>query len=82
MYGPGGYLGHVTSIISKIFISMYVKAYIQNLVKNGHVVSEKSMFYFSYINGLGPRSRNDLDLQYSHTIINSISCLHLPNFRS
>ena len=22
--------------------------------------------------------RNDLDLQYSHTFINSISCLHLP----
>ena len=26
--------------------------------------------------------RNDLDLQYSHTFINSISCLHLPTFRS
>ena len=25
---------------------------------------------------------NDLDLQYSHTFINSISCLHLPTFRS
>ena len=44
MYGPGGHLGHVTSIISKIFISMYLKAYTQNLVKNGTVVSEKSMF--------------------------------------
>ena len=28
------------------------------------------------------RSRNDLDLQYSYTFINSISCLHLPTFRS
>ena len=28
MYGPGGHLGHVTSIISKIFISMCLKAYI------------------------------------------------------
>ena len=27
-----------------IFISMYLKVYIQNLVKNGQVVSEKSMF--------------------------------------
>ena len=27
-----------------IFISMYLKAYIQNLVKNGRVISEKSMF--------------------------------------
>ena len=26
--------------------------------------------------------RYDLDLQYSHTLINSISCLHLPTFRS
>ena len=26
--------------------------------------------------------KNDLDLQYSHTFINSISCLHLPTFRS
>ena len=26
--------------------------------------------------------RNDLDLQYSHTFINSINCLHLPTFRS
>ena len=26
--------------------------------------------------------RNDLDLQYSQTFIISISCLHLPTFRS
>ena len=26
--------------------------------------------------------RNDLDRQYSLTFINSISCLHLPTFRS
>ena len=46
------------------------------------MVSEKSIFYFFYINGLGPRSRNDIDLQYSHYFINSISCLHLQTFRS
>ena len=40
------------------------------------------MFEFSDINGLGPRSRNDLGPQYSHTVMNSISCLHLPTFRS
>ena len=28
------------------------------------------------------RKRNDPNLQYSHTFINSISCLHLPTFRS
>ena len=66
----------------QIFNSMYLKAFIQNLVKNSQVVYEKSMCSFSYINGLGPRSRNNLDLQHSHTFINSISCLHLPTFRS
>ena len=65
-----------------IFISMYLKAYIKNLVKNGSVVSEKSKFWFSYINDLGPRSRNDLDLQYSQTYINPISCLNLSTFSS
>ena len=61
---------------------MYLKAYKQNLVKNGPEVSEKGMFYFSYINGLVPRSRNDLDRQYSHALMNTNSCLHLPTFRS
>ena len=61
---------------------MYLKDYIQKLVINDPVVSEKNMFQFSYINGLGSRSRNDLDLHYSHTFINSTSCLHLPTFRS
>ena len=40
------------------------------------------MFEFSNIKDLEPWSRNDLDLQYSHTFINSISCLYLPFFRS
>ena len=44
IYGHGCNLGHVTNIILMIFISMYLKAYIQNLVKNGPVVSEKSIF--------------------------------------
>ena len=61
---------------------MYLKAYIQNVVKNGPVVSEKSKFSFSYVNDLWTRSRNDIDREYSHTFINSISCLHLQTFRS
>ena len=45
IYGHGGHLCHVTSItVKKKIISMYLKAYIQNLVKNGPVVSEKSQF--------------------------------------
>ena len=38
------------------------------------VVSEKIQFEFLYVQDLGPRSRNDLDLQYSHIFIKSI-CL-------
>ena len=66
----------------QIFISLYLKASIQNLVQNGPVVSEKIRFEFLYVRDLGPRSSNDLDLQYSHTFIKSISCLYLPAFRS
>ena len=36
---------------------------------NDPVVSEKSKFQFLYINNLGPRSRNDLDLQYTLILI-------------
>ena len=67
---------------SHIFISLYLKAFIQNLVQNGSVVSEKIRFEFLYVHDLGPRSSNDLDLQYSHTFMKSISCLYLPTFRS
>ena len=48
------------------FISLYLKAFIQNLVQIGSVVSEKIRFEFLYVHNLGQRSRNDLDLQYSH----------------
>ena len=66
IYGHGGHLGH------QIFISLYLKAFIKNLVQIGKVVSEKIRFEFFYVHDLGPRSRNDLDLQYSHTFIYSI----------
>ena len=60
---------------------MYLKAFIQNLVQIGTVVSVKFQFEFLYVHDLGPRSRNDLDLQYSHIFIFSIRCLILT-FRS
>ena len=73
IYGHGGHLGHVTSIMSLYFqISVYLKAFIKNLVQIGKVVSEEILFEFLYVHNLGPRSRNDLDLQYSHTFIYSI----------
>ena len=56
----------------QIFVSLYLKAFIKNLVQIGKVVSEKIRFEFLYVHDLGPRSRNDLDLQYSHTFIYSI----------
>ena len=64
----------------QIFISLYLKACIQNLVLK--VVSEKIWFEFLYVHNLGPRSSIDLDLQYSHTFIYSIRCLLLPTFGS
>ena len=66
----------------QIFISLYLKAFIKNLVQIGTVVSEKIWFEFLYVHDLGPRSRNDLDLQYSHTFIYSIRCLLLLTFMS
>ena len=46
----------------QIFISLYLKAFMKNLVQIGTVVSEKIRFEFLYVHDLGPRSRNDLDL--------------------
>ena len=66
----------------QICISLYLKAFIQILIQNGPVVSEKIRFEFLYVYDLEPRSSNDLDLQYLHTFMKSISCLYLPIFRS
>ena len=51
------------------------------MVKICTVVSEKIQFEFLYVHDLGPRSSNDLDLQYSHTFIYLFRCLLLPTFR-
>ena len=58
----------------QIFISLYLKALIQSLVQINTAVSEKIRFEFLYVHDLGPRSKNDLDLQYLHIFIKSI-CL-------
>ena len=42
------------------------------MVQIGKVVSEEIRFEFLYVHDLGQRSRNDLDLQYSHTFMYSI----------
>ena len=74
IYGHGGHLGHVTRIMLINFHFL--------VVQNGLVVSGKIWFEFLYVHNLGPRSGNDLDLQYSHTLVKSISCLYLPTFSS
>ena len=82
------YMGMVAILVMRpaschqIFISLYLKAFIQSLVQIGTVVSEKIQFEFLYLHNLGPRSRYDLDLQYSHIFIYSIRCLLLLTFRS
>ena len=55
IYRRGSHLGHVTSIISSDFHSLYMKAFIQSLVQIGTVVSEKIQFEFLYVHDLGPK---------------------------
>ena len=68
--------------VIRFSFALYLKAFIQNLVQIGTLVSEKIRFEFLYVHNLGPKSRNNLDLQYSYTFIHSFRCLLLPIFRS
>ena len=54
--------------------SSHTKFGSQSLVQINTVVSEKIRYEFLYVHDLGPRSKNDLDLQYLHIFIKSI-CL-------
>ena len=63
------YMGVAASIMLINFHFLVPASFIQNLVQNGLVVSEKIRFEFLYVQDLGPRSRNDLDLQYLHKVI-------------
>ena len=64
IYGHGSHLGYVTSIMSSELHYLVPESFHKNLAQIGKVVSEKIRFEFLYVNDLGPRSRNDLDLQY------------------
>ena len=68
--------------MSSDFHFLVPEAFIKNLVQIGTVVSEKIWFEFLYVHDLGPRSRNDLDLQYSYIFIYLIRCLLLVPFWS
>ena len=72
IYGHGGHLGHVTSIMSSDFQFLVPESFHKKFDTDRKVVSEKIRFSFLYVLYLGPRSRNDLDLQYSLTFIYSI----------
>ena len=63
----------MTSIMSSDFYFLVPESIHKNLAQIGKEVSEKILFEFFYVHNLGPRSRNDLDLQYSHIFIKSIS---------
>ena len=82
VYGRGGHLGHVTNIVSSDFHLVVPEGFHKKMIQIGTVVSEKIWFEFLYVHDLGPRSRKDLDLQYSHTFILLIRCLLLLTFRS
>ena len=73
---------HVTSIMSSDFHCLVPESFHKKLVPIGTVVSEKIGFEFLYVHDLGPKARNDLDLQYLYTFIHSFKCLLLPIFRS
>ena len=82
IFGHGGHLGYVTSIMSSDYHFPVTESFQKKLVQIGNVNSEKNWFEFVYVHDLGPRPRNDLDLQYSHIFIYSIRYLLLPTFRS
>ena len=63
----------MTSIRSSDFHFLVLKAFIQNVVQNGPVVSEKIWLEFLYVHNHGPRSSNDLDLKYSHIYLNEVN---------
>ena len=77
IYGLGGHLGHVTNTM---LINFHFDVPKSLLTKFGF--KREKQVLISYANDLGPRARNDPDLQYLHTFTNSIICLHLPTLRS
>ena len=49
IYGHGGHLGHVTSILLTIFYFLVPESFHTKLVQNGTVVNEKIWFEFLYV---------------------------------
>ena len=76
-----GVVAILVSIMSSDFHFLVPESFHTKLVQIGTIVSEKIQFEFLYVHDLGPWSRNDLDLQYSHIFIYIIRCLLLLPFR-
>ena len=55
IYGRGGHLGHVTSIMSSDFHFFIPESFHTKLVQIGTVVSEKIQFECLYVHDLGSR---------------------------
>ena len=68
--------------MSSDFHSLVPESFHKKLVQIGKVVSEKIRFELLYVHDLGPRSRNDIDLQYSQLFIYSIRWFLPLTFRS
>ena len=73
-YGHGGHLGHVRRIMSSDLHFLESESFHKKFGSDRQSSYEKIRFEFLYVQNLGPGSRNDLDLQYSHTFIYSIRC--------
>ena len=54
IYGRGGHLGHLTSIVSSDFHFLVPESFHKKMVQIGKVVSEKIRFKFLYVHDLGP----------------------------
>ena len=63
----------MTIIMSSDFHFLVPESIHKKLAQIGKVVSEKILFEFLYVYNFGPRSRKDLDFQYSRIYIKSIS---------
>ena len=82
IYGRGGHLGHVTSIMSSDFHFLVPESFHTKFDSDRYSSFSEKPSNFLYIHDFGPRSRNDLDLQFSHIFIYSIRCQLLLPFRS
>ena len=69
IFGRGCHLGHVTSIMSSDFHFLVPESFHTKFGSDQQNISEKIQFEFLYVHDLWPRSRNDLDLQYSYIFI-------------